>query len=300
MKLSIQFLVLVVLFSSTFSQTRAQRKHETPKFEISEPPAYLELDRFYKKHVSASGYPVLGSENVNDYALKEAAFLINMMLSRRPDLRQAMVETKSRCVVMAYNEFTTDVPEHSHLTPKDYMDARARGLGGSIEDPVCSVGEENLLSYKGDPYFSESILIHEFAHNIHLRGLVNLDPTFDDRLKATYDRAMQLGLWRTKYASVNHFEYWAEGVQSWFGNNRPPDHDHNYVDTRRELIQYDPGLAKLCREVFGSTRLVYTKAPTRLVGHLKGYDPRTAPTFVWPERLNEVKKQIRAEAQNRK
>ena len=130
MKLSIQFLVLVVLFSSTFSQTRAQRKHETPEFEISEPPAYLELDPFYKKHVSASGYPVLGSENVNDYALKEAAFLINMMLSRRPDLRQAMVETKSRCVVMAYNEFTTDVPEHSHLTPKDYKDARARGLGG--------------------------------------------------------------------------------------------------------------------------------------------------------------------------
>ena len=300
MKLSIQFLVLVVLFSSTFSQTRAQRKHETPEFEISEPPAYLELDRVFKKHVSASCYPVLGAENVNDYALKEAAFLINMMLSRRPDLRQAMVETKSRCVVMAYNEFTTDVPEHSHLTPKDYMDARARGLGGSIEDPVCSVGEENLLSYEGDPYFSESILIHEFAHNIHLRGLVNLDPTFDDRLKATYDRAMQLGLWRTKYASVNHFEYWAEGVQSWFGNNRPPDHDHNYVDTRRELIQYDPGLAKLCREVFGRTRLVYTKAPTRLVGHLKGYDPRTAPTFVWPERLNEVKKQIRAEAQNRK
>lgn len=294
------YLAVVLSLSVYMNPLQAQRKREMPSYEISSPPANLNLDSFYKKHVSASGYPVLGSEKVNDYALKEAAFLIDAMLAKRPDLRQVMIEYQSRCVVMAYNEFTTDVPEHSHLTPKDYMDARARGLGGSVEDPVCSVGEENLLSFEGDPYFSESILIHEFAHNIHLRGLINLDSSFDDRLKATYDRAMQLGLWRTKYASVNHFEYWAEGVQSWFGNNRPPDHDHNFVDTRRELIQYDPGLAKLCKEVFGRTKLVYTKAPTRLVGHLQGYDPNSAPTFVWPERLNEVKKQIRAEAQNRK
>ena len=31
-------------------------------------------------------------------------------------------------------------------------------------------------------------------------------------------------------------------MQSWFGNHRPPDHDHNHVDTREELIAslYDP------------------------------------------------------------
>ena len=94
-----------------------------------------------------------------------------------------------------------------------------------------------------------------------------------------------MGLWKTKYASVNHHEYWAEGVQSWFSNNRLPDHDHNHVDTRKELIEYDPGLANLCREIFGNTKLVYTRAPTRLRAHLKGYDPKTAPEFVWPAHL---------------
>ena len=110
---------------------------------------------------------------------------------------------------------------------------------------------------------------------------------------------MAAGLWKGKYASVNHHEYFAEGVQSWFDNNRPPDHDHNHVDTRAELIEYDPGLAALCREVFGDTELKYTKPATRLHGHLAGYDPNTAPTFEWPERLKEVKAEIRRKAEER-
>jgi len=92
---------------------------------------------------------------------------------------------------------------------------------------------------------------------------------------------MKKGLWKGKYAAKNHHEYWAEGVQSWFDDNREDDHDHNHVDTRKELLEYDPGLAKLCEEVFGETKLVYTKPGTRLVGHLEGYDPEKAPKFEW-------------------
>jgi hypothetical protein len=111
---------------------------------------------------------------------------------------------------------------------------------------------------------------------------------------------MMAGLWKTKYASVNHAEYFAEGVQSWFNNNRPPDHDHNHVDTRKELRDYDPGLAELCEELFGDTELVYTKPTTRLTGHLTGYDPESAPSFVWPARLDESRKAIKKKAQARK
>jgi hypothetical protein len=185
------------------------------------------------------------------------------------------------------------------LSPKDFWDARARGLGGSETDPYCSVAEENLLCYPGDPYALESILIHEFAHSMHLRGMLNVDPTFDVRLKATYDAAMKAGLWKGKYASVNHYEYWAEGVQSWFDNNRINDHDHNHVNTRVLLVEYDSGLAALCREVFGSTVLKYTKPPTRLTGHMTGYDPAKAPTFEWPERLRSVKTTILESKQKR-
>jgi hypothetical protein len=193
------------------------------------------------------------------------------------------------------------VPERGFegISIKDYRDARARGMGGSATDPFCSCAEENLLAYEGDPYSTECIFIHEFAHNIHLRGLSNVDATFDKRLKAAFDAAMKAGLWKGKYASVNHHEYFAEGVQSWFDNNREDDHDHNHVNTRAELLTYDPGLAALCREVFGDTELKYTKPTTRLTGHLTGYDPAKTPKFKWPERLEKAKADIRAAAVKR-
>jgi hypothetical protein len=164
--------------------------------------------------------------------------------------------------IIAYNEFPTDLPEFARFAERPqrdfpnfsgtkYWDARARGTGGSQADPFCTCAEENLLGYPGDPYSAECIPIHEFAHCIHLRGMANVDPTFDTRLKATYDAAMKAGLWKGKYASVNHHEYFAEGVQSWFDNNRVNDHDHNHVNTRALLLEYDPGLAAMCREVFG-------------------------------------------------
>src|SRR5262245_15836844 len=129
--------------------------------------------------------------------------------------------------------------------------------------------------------------------------MVHVDSTFATRLRKTYDDAMKAGLWKGKYASVNHHEYFAEGVQSWFDNNRENDHDHNHVNTRVELLEYDAGLAALCKEVFGDTELKYTKPATRLKDHLAGYDPSKAPKFVWPERLKQAQQEIRAAAKKR-
>jgi dipeptidyl-peptidase 4 len=265
---------------------------------------------FYTQHADAEGFPVVASAQVSPYALREAVYLINLMLARRPDVRAAMIKSGSRLCIMAHNEFTTDLPEWAWLadesvpgfdgiSARDYRDARARGMGGSETDPYCSCAEENLLGFEGDPYQAENILIHELAHNIHLRGMSNVDPTFDTRVKAAYDAAMTAGLWQGKYASVNHHEYFAEGVQSWFDDNRENDHDHNHVNTRAELLAYDPRLAALCREVFGDTEVRYTKPTTRLTGHLAGYDPTQSPKFEFPKRLDEVRKMIRAAAQQR-
>lgn len=283
-----------------------------PSFTVVPPPPELNAPAIYTKFISASGYPIVASAGVSDFALKEAAYLVDMMLKQRPDVRDAMIRGGSRMSIIAWNEFTTDLPEWTWMadpkddnrqaagvTARDFWDARARGMGGSQTDPYCSCGEENLLAYAGDPYSAECILIHEFAHNIHLRGLVAVDPTFDDRVRAAYRKAMAAGLWKTKYASVNHHEYFAEGVQSWFDDNRENDHDHNHVNTRAELIDYDPDLAALCREVFRDTELRYTKPTTRLSGHLQGYNPATAPVFRWPERLKTAQAAIRKQAESR-
>jgi len=267
-----------------------KKKPEEDGLKVTEVPESvresLGLDPFYKKYVSARGFPVLGSEKVSDYALLEAAYLINHMLLDRPDVRDALIENKVRFVVMAPTELTTDVPEHSDLEPAKFWDKRARGLGPTRIRPAVSCGEENLLRYPGDPYHEESILIHEFAHAIHEMGLASVDKGFNERLKALYEKAMAKGLWKGKYAANNPSEYWAEGVQSFFDTNRLPDHDHNHVDTREELFEYDPELAELIAREFRNTKWRYVRPDDRKFGgHLSGYDPEKAPKFAWPAGL---------------
>lgn len=265
---------------------------------------------FYTQRDHAHGFPIVASAKVNPFAVREAVAIVDSMLAQRNDVRTAMTKSGARLCIMAHNEFTTDLPEWNWLAreaareapgvpPRDFWDARARGMGGSETDPYCSCAEENLLSFPGDPYSTENILIHELAHNIHLRGMNNVDPTFDDRVKAAYESAKGNGLWKGKYASVNHHEYFAEGVQSWFDDNRENDHDHNHVNTRVELIEYDPRLADICREVFGDTQFRYTKPATRVTGHLEGFDPMKSPKFEFPKRLDVARKLIFKSANQR-
>jgi alpha-glucosidase len=221
----------------------------------------LKLDPFYQKHVDLEGLSILSPAKVSDDALAEARYLIRHVLAGRPDVLKAMVKNRVRVVVMAPTEMTTDVPEQRHLKndPKTNWDKRARGLGGRL----TSCGEENLLNLKGDRYRNENILIHEFAHAIHRYGVGGLDRTFDGRLKGTYARATEKGLWKKTYAATNHSEYWAEGVQSYFDCNNPPNASHNDVNTREELAEYDPGLFKLIDESFGKNPWRYVRYDRR-------------------------------------
>lgn len=242
------------------------------------------LAPFYQKGIQVGPFPIVGSTNLSDHALREAAWIVNRMVGHRPDVLAAMASNHTRLAVMAYNEFTTDVPEHAGLTPRVYWDRRARGLGATPNAPAVSCGEENILSYPGDVYPTENILIHEFAHAIHEMGLRPLDPSFDARLVTAFRGATNQGRWKGTYAAVNHHEYWAEAVQCWFDDNRENDALHNHVNTRAELKEYDPTVAGLCAEVFGDRPWRYLRPKKRPAAdreHLRGFDPAKAPTFRW-------------------
>lgn len=255
-----------------------------------EPPEMIrkkfELSSFYKQWIDVKGFPVVASEKANPQAIQEAAWLIQHMIGHRPDILNALANNNVRFSVMAYNEMTTDIPEHSDLHPDFYWDRRARGLGATASRPSTSCGEENLLNYNGDPYLTENILIHEFSHAIHQMGLSSVDPEFDSRLKSLYEAAIEKGLWKGTYASTNKEEYWAEGTQSWFDTNRENDSQHNHVSKRHILKDYDPGLAALLTEIFGDTEWRYTQAITRThLPHLKEHNPDESPKFEWPADL---------------
>ncbi len=258
--------------------------------------AELGLAPFYQKVIRVGPLPVVGSTNVSDHALREAAWIVGHMVGHRPELLAAMAANRTRLAVMAHGEYTTDVPEHAHLTPRVYWDRRARGLGATPSAPAVSCGEENLLSFPGDVYPAENILIHEFAHAVHGMGLRSLDPGFDGRLLSAFRAATNRGLWKGTYAAVNHQEYWAECVQSWFDDNRENDALHNHVNTRAELKDYDPAVAALCAEVFGDRPWRYRRPAIRPAAdraHLRGFDPGSAPRFRWREEPVPARPQVR-------
>jgi hypothetical protein len=93
-----------------------------------------------RKHVSSGGLPILSSWKVRDAALSRANELIDGMLSNRPDIRKALIESGVRFVVIGADEQVTDIPEYSDMEPKEFWDERPRGFGGRI----VSCGEEDL------------------------------------------------------------------------------------------------------------------------------------------------------------
>src|SRR5205809_2764207 len=183
-------LLLALLVSCTFAD---QPRIAPPSDQLQK---QLSLSPFYKKSLDDHGLFIVSSEKPSDFALYEAAYILDHMLQNRNDLRKALIDHNIRIVVMAASEFTTDIPEHANLRPpkdskltgKQFWDRRARGLGGTRTDPVCSCAEENLLNLKGDPYRGENILIHEFSHILQKVGLYNVDRPLHDKLTDPYNK----------------------------------------------------------------------------------------------------------------
>ena len=73
--------------------------------------AEFQLAPFYQKSVVMGSFPIVGSANVSDAALLEAGWIVERILGDRGDILEAMADQKVRLVVMAWNEYTTDVPE---------------------------------------------------------------------------------------------------------------------------------------------------------------------------------------------
>ena len=246
MKLLFTAFLTAIIFLPVLSQ----------EYKVSQPPAKLELNSFYKKYVDAEGIPVISSWRVPDEALIKVAQMTGFFLENLPaEVADNLRKYKSRIGILARNEGTTDMPEYAHMAKDTSVnwDVRARGLGGTMELPITSCAEENILCYQIDKYHAEDIFIHEFSHTIHAVGILPSNPDFNKQLEIALEKAKAAGKWENTYAATNIWEYWAEGVQSWFNVNGEvpaPDGKHNFVNTRRELKEYDPDLYEIIAGYF--------------------------------------------------
>src|SRR6266436_5000332 len=68
-----------------------------PSPELQSP---LHLPPFYKKSLDDHGLWIVSSEKPSDFALSEAAWIVDHVLANRDDLRAALVKSNVRIVVM--------------------------------------------------------------------------------------------------------------------------------------------------------------------------------------------------------
>ncbi len=246
-------------------QATSEEFLDIPECVVTTPPDSLHLNEFYKKYVDVNGIPLISSWRVPDSAFVAAHRTLYAMTSMLPAaVLDSMVARGTRVAIMGRYEGTTDIPEHHHLINDTTLnwDLRARGLGGDLELPLTSCAEENLLAYQIDKYHAEDILVHEFAHSIHLIGLMLAVPDFDARLKMCFENAKLRGFLDATYRITDKEEYFAEAVQDWFNVNaevETPDGKHNWCNTREELAEYDPDLYELLSQYFPKTSLQISK-----------------------------------------
>jgi len=261
------FLSAVLIISCGKKEVPAEEELVIPECKVTAVPDSLGYDKFYTKYVDVNGLPLVSSWRVPDSAFVAAHRTLYAMTSMlRPEILQTMIKSNARVAIMGRYEGTTDLPEHRYLVNDTTLnwDLRARGLGGTIEEPLTSCAEENILAYQIDKYHAEDILIHEFAHAIHLIGIIQVDTAFNTRLQALYEKAKASGILDNTYRITDKEEYFAEAVQDWFNVNAEMPHadgKHNWCNTREELKEYDPDLYQLLSEYFPQTNLQISKHP---------------------------------------
>jgi hypothetical protein len=240
----------------------------------------FKIHPFYKKHLVIRGIPVIGAEQVTDYAFLECAWTLDHMLNGREKALRALVGAKVRVGIIGVQQYTMDIPENqrpSMMAKGAYHDRRSRGLGGL---PMATCAEENLLNLRGDPYTRENITIHEFAHTL-ASALRRTDRAWWDKLEDAYAAAKEKGIYGRSYASTNVQEYWAEGAQCWFACANP--RNSGGASYREELKAKDEPLAALLTEVYGDTSWRYVKTDKRKAAadtaHLASMNRAAYPVF---------------------
>ena len=231
-------------------------------YGISLPPTALKqhlqrreapLDPYYRKYLDANGMPIVASRFVADSALVQARKIIIAMLEKIPEAQEHMLASHFRVGIIGNNENVTDMPEYRIMPimwPNTNWDARGRGYGATGMIPLMSCGEENIIMInQHERYKTESIMVHEFAHNVEY-GLRKYHTTFCKAIDTAFKHAVDNNLWcdrhgRPTYSRDNVSEYFAEGVQAWFNTCRMVV-NINGKDTmlkyREQLKSYDPML----------------------------------------------------------
>ncbi len=217
----------------------------------------------YTQGCEVLGLTILAGEAVDPSAVGGAAERVFHMLAQRSDLQDALVGAGLSGRVIGEDQRITDLPEFTELYdqyPGTDWDRRGRSFPGTDLVPAFAGAEENLRCLEGDRYEGEDEFVRSFALTIKRFALEAVDPATVLAIEQAYGRAIAQGLWENTLAEINADEYWMEGTQSYFDANledtaeeREPNSEHNAVNSRIELEEYDGPLFAIAQSVYGDT-----------------------------------------------
>ncbi len=238
-------------------------------YPLGPPPDHVRWYASFDKYLDADGIAVISTENVADEALFRAAAIFDEMLINRPDIRETLIRHRVHIVVVGRSEDTFDLTPYrqyrDRIELEAFGDEGPRGLGPNRLTPTL-IPEENLLCDHDDPYLGHDVAVHEFAHAIDFAIRSGISSGgFSQSLASAYRSGAESGPWDGTHAGRNTAEYWATGVQSWFGLVGP---FYPHKNNRLDLIQYAPDLARLVDETLGDFELNATcqRADSRIQG----------------------------------
>jgi hypothetical protein len=200
-----------------------------------------------------NGIEFLGSSKVSLAAVNRAQYIVKQMLRNLPKVQEGMRNNSFKVEIIGKGQVLSDLPDYAALKGQVTRDGRSfdtgtRGVGGHDKS---SIGEENLLCLKQQPYFAEDILVHEFSHSIESY----LDAYTVASIETAYKNALTRDLYpKGIYMVRDQGEYWAEGTQSWFGATVRTDVNGGY-NRAEKLKAHDPMLAEILEKVYGSTNV---------------------------------------------
>ncbi len=233
-----------------------QPSGERALYRLGPPPDHVRWYASFDKYLDADGIAIIATENVTDEALFRAAAIFDEMLVNRPDIRETLIRHRVHIVVVGRSEDTFSLTPYRQYRDRIELEAFGpegpRGLGPNRLTPTL-IPEENLLCDHDDPYLGHDVAVHEFAHAIDFAIRSGITSGgFSRSLASAYRSGAASGPWEGTHAGRNTAEYWATGVQSWFGLvGRFYPHKNNRLD----LTHYAPDLAGLVAETLGEFEL---------------------------------------------
>ncbi|MFP6751140.1 MAG: hypothetical protein VB855_05660, partial [Pirellulaceae bacterium] len=202
---SLPLLIGFFLIASCSPAWSADPAYQVKPLTDAQAAEYKLAPSFYKKCTEVQEILIATSEKVSDFAHLETAYLFDqIMRSIDPEVAGRIRQQKVLCILVAHNEFTSDVPQFtSDKTGKelDFYNWRSRGFLTRKENrPVVLFAEEDVMEYEGGMQL-ESILVHEFGHVIHGAGF---NEQQQQRLTDCFERARAKAIWNDGRAAQRY------------------------------------------------------------------------------------------------